>query len=241
MTVSPEKIAEMPRLDASELWEMLFGITKDAVPDGMTDELLGELAARIETVFIEPLRQLSGITEETSSDLVKRLSEAVLQHGSSFVIRDNTPEDELFQQFEAAGWVEGYDSMFDNEYYHLTDAGKLAALSDPTTIERLTAERDEARADRDSHQRQAIRNLEDADSYKASMKQYFERANAAESLNARQAEALKPFAKLGGIILAEAPADAKTIVAFTSASGEKFALQLDYFRAARALATESSK
>jgi hypothetical protein len=47
---------------------------------------------------------------------------------------------------------------------------------------------------------------------------------------------VKPFAKLGAIILAEAPPAAKTIVMFTSASGEKFSMQLDYFRdAIRAL------
>lgn len=59
------------------------------------------------------------------------------------------------------------------------------------------------------------------------------RALAAEAQLARQGEALKPFARLGDIILAEAPADAKTVVVFTSASGEKFSLQLDQFRAAR--------
>jgi hypothetical protein len=53
--------------------------------------------------------------------------------------------------------------------------------------------------------------------------------------------AVKPFAKLGGIILAEAPADAKTIVMFTSASGEQFSMQLEYFRSAiAALAKVSS-
>jgi hypothetical protein len=44
--------------------------------------------------------------------------------------------------------------------------------------------------------------------------------------------AVRPFAKLGAIILAEAPPEAKTIVMFTSASGEKFSMQLDYFRTA---------
>jgi hypothetical protein len=48
-------------------------------------------------------------------------------------------------------------------------------------------------------------------------------------------EALRPFGKLGSIILAEAPPEAKTIVMFTSASGEKFSMQLDYFRKATAL------
>jgi hypothetical protein len=52
--------------------------------------------------------------------------------------------------------------------------------------------------------------------------------------------ALKPFAKLGNIILAEAPAEAKTIVGFTSASGERFSMQLDYFRAAIAALEKES-
>ena len=34
-------------LDANELWELLFAITKGAVPEGITDEVLGELASRL--------------------------------------------------------------------------------------------------------------------------------------------------------------------------------------------------
>ena len=45
---------------------------------------------------------------------------------------------------------------------------------------------------------------------------------------------LEPFAKLGDIILAEAPPEARTVLAFTSETGEKFTMKLDYFRAARA-------
>ncbi len=47
-------------------------------------------------------------------------------------------------------------------------------------------------------------------------------------------EALKPFDRLGAIILAEAPPEARTVVVFTSATGEKFSMELDYFRRARA-------
>jgi hypothetical protein len=47
-------------------------------------------------------------------------------------------------------------------------------------------------------------------------------------------EALGPFARLANIILAEAPPDAKTVVLFTSAAGEKFALRLDQLRSAQA-------
>ena len=60
------------------------------------------------------------------------------------------------------------------------------------------------------------------------------RATAAEGRVALLEEALEPFDRLGQIILAEAPPEAQTVVCFTSASGEKFAMQLDYFRAARA-------
>lgn len=44
---------------------------------------------------------------------------------------------------------------------------------------------------------------------------------------------LEVFAKLGEIILAECPPEAKTIVLFTSASGQMFSVKLDQFRAAR--------
>ena len=64
-------------------------------------------------------------------------------------------------------------------------------------------------------------------------------AEAAEAKVKVLTDALAPFAKLGSIILAEAPSEAETIVLFTSVTGEKFSMRLDYFRAARALETNN--
>lgn len=114
---------------------------------------------------------------ETSSDLVAQTVWDDIVEGTAHLWAGDTVMDVLTE-----------------EYGERSTADKFAVAvkhAIATTIERLTAERDEARADRDSHQRVAIRTLEDAGSYKASMKQYFKRALTAESLAARQAEALK--------------------------------------------------
>jgi len=68
---------------------------------------------------------------------------------------------------------------------------------------------------------------------------------AAETLRKRVGEvegALRPFNRLGALVLAEAPPDAETVLVFTSATGERYSMRLDHFREVRAaLNQEESK
>jgi hypothetical protein len=55
----PEHISdERPKLDANEIWEFLFNRTKDAVPEELTNEILGDLAEHINKLWINPLTEL---------------------------------------------------------------------------------------------------------------------------------------------------------------------------------------
>lgn len=65
-------------------------------------------------------------------------------------------------------------------------------------------------------------------------------AEAADYITAQEAEiaglreALKPFAELGRIVLAEAPEGAETVGLFASSTGDRAKVALDDFRRARA-------
>lgn len=45
---------EMPKLDAAELWEIVFGVMKGEVPEELTDPVLKEIAEEVIKVFITP-------------------------------------------------------------------------------------------------------------------------------------------------------------------------------------------
>lgn len=74
------------------------------------------------------------------------------------------------------GLVSRLNLLATDDRYDIQTAVRSSLAGAATAIVSLQQQREAMREDRDSHQRQAIRNLEDADSYKASMKQYFEQS-----------------------------------------------------------------